>query len=211
MVGCAFVGCGSVTGVRGGVRAAKWSCSRLLVSRSGRQRRCSVQMNAASEASPEVDDGPKKVKKTFGGIIGVWWALMVTIVAVTIYIPMVIVHPLVKLMDNSRRRFHDFLSRCFLKLPMYLIGNAPEIINREKLPSKDETVVYVANHQSYLDIFCFGFLDLHHKFISKIEILSIPVIGTSSLFASSALLCVHEEKCGGGGGDSNPPHARARL
>ena len=54
----------------------------------------------------------------------------------------------------------------------------------ENLPPPDETVMYVPNHTSFLDIFALsGYLPRRFKYISKIEILRIPLIGWAMRFA----------------------------
>ena len=54
----------------------------------------------------------------------------------------------------------------------------------ENLPPPEETVMYVPNHSSFLDIFALsGYLPRRFKYISKIEILRIPLIGWAMRFA----------------------------
>jgi 1-acyl-sn-glycerol-3-phosphate acyltransferase len=50
---------------------------------------------------------------------------------------------------------------------------------RENLPSPETAVVYVANHQSYLDIFSLFRLYRPFKFVSKQSIFYIPIVGWS--------------------------------
>jgi 1-acyl-sn-glycerol-3-phosphate acyltransferase len=50
------------------------------------------------------------------------------------------------------------------------------VSGREKVPHGRPTVM-VANHQSLVDIFCVHRLFVHFKWVSKIEIFKIPVIG----------------------------------
>eukprot|EP00189_Rhodosorus_marinus_P010299 CAMPEP_0184737754 /NCGR_PEP_ID=MMETSP0315-20130426/524_1 /TAXON_ID=101924 /ORGANISM="Rhodosorus marinus, Strain UTEX LB 2760" /LENGTH=295 /DNA_ID=CAMNT_0027205119 /DNA_START=253 /DNA_END=1141 /DNA_ORIENTATION=- len=133
-----------------------------------------MQAKVTNGASPANES-----KKTIGGVIGIIWGITVMLWAIILIVPMTILHPLVRWRDDARRRVHDFISRWFFMVPMYAIGVRPRYIHGENLPPADEAVVYVANHQSYLDIFCFGFIGLHHKFVSKIEILRVPIIGTA--------------------------------
>uniref|UniRef100_A0A7S3ETA0 Phospholipid/glycerol acyltransferase domain-containing protein n=1 Tax=Haptolina ericina TaxID=156174 RepID=A0A7S3ETA0_9EUKA len=54
----------------------------------------------------------------------------------------------------------------------------------ENLPPHGEAVMFVPNHSSFLDIFALsGFLPRRFKYISKIEILRIPLIGWAMKFA----------------------------
>ena len=57
----------------------------------------------------------------------------------------------------------------------------PEIRGAELIPRDGRPIVFVSNHQSWLDIFCFCWLpdDVILRFISKIQIAYIPVVGWS--------------------------------
>ncbi|KAJ8906910.1 hypothetical protein NDN08_003394 [Rhodosorus marinus] len=172
---CFVIGGGGLVG-GGTVGLSKSSCGRcsggVRVSRSSGVRMKAEVTNGASPVK-------KKPKKTIGGVIGIIWGIAVMLWAIILIVPMAILHPLVRWRDDTRRRVHDYISRWFFMVPMFAIGVRPRYIHRENLPPADEAVVYVANHQSYLDIFCFGFIGLHHKFVSKIEILRVPIIGTA--------------------------------
>mmetsp|Transcript_30071 Transcript_30071/g.115411 ORF Transcript_30071/g.115411 Transcript_30071/m.115411 type:complete len:310 (-) Transcript_30071:268-1197(-) len=173
---CFVIGAGGLVG-GGTVGLSKSSCGRcsggVRVSRS-----CGVRMqSAATNGAPT--PVKKRPKKTIGGVIGIIWGVFVAFWAVFLFFPMWILHPLVRWRDDAKRRLHDFISRWFLKLPMFVIGVPPRYKHRENLPPADEAVVYVANHQSYLDIFCLAFLGLHHKFVSKVEILRLPFVGVA--------------------------------
>lgn len=54
-----------------------------------------------------------------------------------------------------------------------------EIEGWENLPAADEGAVYVANHQSFLDIYTLFQLGRPFKFISKTSNFLIPIIGWS--------------------------------
>jgi len=67
---------------------------------------------------------------------------------------------------------------------MLTVGYAPQIRNPENLPPRGKAVMYIPNHCSYLDILTLsGFLGRPFKYISKIEILRIPLIGWAMGFA----------------------------
>ena len=54
----------------------------------------------------------------------------------------------------------------------------PQLVGKENLPPADEPVVYIPNHCSYLDIFTLsGTVPRSFKYMSKQEILEIPIIG----------------------------------
>jgi 1-acyl-sn-glycerol-3-phosphate acyltransferase len=59
-----------------------------------------------------------------------------------------------------------------------LFGADVQIEGAENLPPADEPVMYTPNHCSFLDIFALsGYVPRRFKYISKIEILQIPLIG----------------------------------
>ena len=62
---------------------------------------------------------------------------------------------------------------------MLLCGaSQPLIIGLDNLPKLNESVIYVPNHTSFLDIlFLSGFINRPFKYFSKLEISKIPVIG----------------------------------
>jgi len=67
---------------------------------------------------------------------------------------------------------------------MEFFGASVEVIGKENLPPPDEAVMYTPNHCSFLDIFILsGYLPRPTKYISKIEILRIPLIGWAMGFA----------------------------
>jgi len=83
-----------------------------------------------------------------------------------------------KAFDQKRRRAVDWIVHWWAKLTCLTILYKPKVIGRENLPAKDEAVMYIPNHCSYLDIFTLsGFLPRAFKYVSKIEILRIPLIG----------------------------------
>jgi hypothetical protein len=51
------------------------------------------------------------------------------------------------------------------------------ISGRENLPKSSTGAVYVANHQSIMDIFVLFLLGKPFKFVSKIEVFYVPIIG----------------------------------
>jgi 1-acyl-sn-glycerol-3-phosphate acyltransferase len=53
----------------------------------------------------------------------------------------------------------------------------PIVVGRENLPPTDKPVIYVANHQSFMDIYTLCWLDIPIKFIAKSTIFYIPVAG----------------------------------
>merc|ERR1719454_1645253 len=67
---------------------------------------------------------------------------------------------------------------------MMLFGASVTVEGAENLPAAGEPLMYVPNHCSFLDIFVLsGYLPRRFKYISKIEILRIPLIGWAMGFA----------------------------
>merc|ERR1712087_415351 len=65
-----------------------------------------------------------------------------------------------------------------------MMGSAVSAEGLEKLPPPEEAELYVPNHCSFLDIFALsGYLPRRFKYVSKIEILRIPLIGWAMQFA----------------------------
>ncbi len=58
-------------------------------------------------------------------------------------------------------------------------GADVRLYGEENLPTPDETVLYIANHQSYFDIALFmSHIDLPKGFVAKIEMKKIPILRT---------------------------------
>jgi len=88
------------------------------------------------------------------------------------------------LFDNKRRRFVDRVVQVWARGTMVLFGAQVKVYGKENLPPVDEPVMYTPNHCSFLDIFVLsGYLPRPCKYISKIEILRIPLIGWAMGFA----------------------------
>lgn len=103
------------------------------------------------------------------------WCLSLSTV---LFIPMILFHPFVILFDKVRRLFHHIVNGWWARATMAPFYSV-EIIGRENLPPSEVSAVYVANHQSFLDIFTLFALGRPFKFISKIENFRIPIIGWS--------------------------------
>lgn len=122
-------------------------------------------------------------------IPGLMFALSMTLWVVVLY-PAVMLCALISVVfDEKRRRAMDFMVSLWAKLAMLSCGYRPKLIGAEELPPLGEAVVYVPNHCSYLDILTLsGFLPRSFKYISKIEILRIPLIGWAMAFAGHVAL-----------------------
>ncbi|CAK0826877.1 unnamed protein product, partial [Prorocentrum cordatum] len=86
--------------------------------------------------------------------------------------------PYVKLRDPHKRSLFNKISIFWATTLCSMFFNV-EVVNPENLPAKDDPrqYMYVANHQSFMDILSVFSLRRPFKFISKSEILWIPVVG----------------------------------
>ena len=82
------------------------------------------------------------------------------------------------LFDPKRRRLVDWVIHIWAKMAMLTMTYKPTVRGKENLPPASEAVMYIPNHCSYLDIFTLsGFVPRPFKYVSKIEVLRIPLIG----------------------------------
>lgn len=101
---------------------------------------------------------------------------LTAIAAIPLFVVMLLMHPLVLLFDRYRRRAHHFVAKMWAAAtisPFYRF----EFEGKENLLPEDVPVVYVCNHQSYMDIYTLLTLERSFKFISKTSIFVIPIIG----------------------------------
>lgn len=88
------------------------------------------------------------------------------------------------LFDNARRRMCDWVVQAWARCSLLVIGAKVTVEGASNLPPPGEAVIYCPNHCSFLDIFVLsGYLPRRFKYISKIEILRIPLIGWAMRFA----------------------------
>jgi len=89
-----------------------------------------------------------------------------------------------KLFDRKRRRLVDLGISIWMWLSMKSMFYAPKIEGLKNLPPDEEGVLYLANHSSFLDIFSLSaFIPRGFKYVSKLEILQVPLIGWSMQMA----------------------------
>ncbi|QDZ19399.1 phosphate acyltransferase [Chloropicon primus] len=89
---------------------------------------------------------------------------------------MILAYPFVYLFDRKRRRFLHAVNRVWASLsimPFFRVN----VSGRDNLPPSTTGAVYVANHQSVMDIFVLFLLGMPFKFVSKIEVFYVPIIG----------------------------------
>lgn len=91
--------------------------------------------------------------------------------------------------DKKRRITLDWIVHIWAHLSMSSVFFQPKVMGIEHLPPKNETVMYVPNHTSFMDILVLsGFVPRPFKYLSKIEIKNIPIIGLGMKLAKHVFL-----------------------
>jgi len=117
-------------------------------------------------------------------VSGVWFAITSLIVLILSYIPLLPSVAYSMIFDRQQRRSVDFCVKLWARGSLFMLGSQVRVIGAENLPPPGEAVVYCPNHSSFLDIFVLSaYLPRYVKYISKIEILRIPLIGWAMQFA----------------------------
>jgi 1-acyl-sn-glycerol-3-phosphate acyltransferase len=98
------------------------------------------------------------------------------VAAIFLFVAMVVFHPLVLLFDRYRRRAQHYIAKIWATLTISMFYKL-EVEGMENLPPNSSPAVYVANHQSFLDIYTLLTLGRCFKFISKTSIFMFPIIG----------------------------------
>jgi 1-acyl-sn-glycerol-3-phosphate acyltransferase len=108
----------------------------------------------------------------------VMFTLWTFALAIPLFLTMCLMFPFVYVFDKTRRNALSFVNDVWAvcsTTPFVKIT----VTGRENLPKSDEAAVYVANHQSFMDIFSLFHLRRPFKFISKTSNFVIPIIGWS--------------------------------
>lgn len=133
----------------------------------------------AADSLPVKSTTSKSAISTFfAHVKGLLFYLVTFALAVPLFATMLLLAPFVALLDPKRRRAQHFVNDWWAKAstaPFYRV----RIVGAEKLPKANEPAVYVANHQSFLDIYTLFWLGRPFKFISKTSNFLIPIIGWS--------------------------------
>jgi len=144
-------------------------------------------MSAAAAAPPPSSSfsgsgsGDRDGKDKFS-IFAVIRAMAFYVVTLSLAFPlfctMVVMFPLTYLKDKYRRYALSFVNDVWACVSTWAFFGV-EVIGRENLPPVTTPAVYVANHASYLDIYSLFHLRRPFKFISKVSIFLIPIVGWS--------------------------------
>lgn len=90
---------------------------------------------------------------------------------------------------RKRRTMLDWEVHVWAKLVLMSTGCNPTLYGVENLPPKGEAVIYVPNHTSFMDILTLsGFVPRPFKYLSKEDIVKIPVIGYAMKLAQHVFL-----------------------
>ncbi|GBG75762.1 hypothetical protein CBR_g21007 [Chara braunii] len=108
------------------------------------------------------------------------WALCfyltTAVIGCGLFVVMIVLYPFVMVLDRKSRRIFHSINALWANLTAQWFYKT-EIYGLENLPGPGEPAVYVANHQSFLDIYTTFQLNRPFKFISKSTIFLIPIIG----------------------------------
>ena len=152
-------------------------------SRAGRARdaRCAAAAAASWQPEGEWDPtafGATSKNEALGKARAVLFYGFTLALAVPLFCAMLAMWPVVMLVDKTRRLAQHFVNDIWAiasMAPFYRVRS----YGLENLPPADEACVYVANHQSFLDIFSLFSLRRPFKFVSKTSIFMIPIVGWS--------------------------------
>jgi 1-acyl-sn-glycerol-3-phosphate acyltransferase len=79
-------------------------------------------------------------------------------------------------MEKEANEFINYQAAKWARRVIWVTGSKVTVSGQENIP-KDKGVVFIANHQSYLDIpVMIGFIDKPKGFIAKVELLKIPIL-----------------------------------
>lgn len=139
------------------------------------------------ESAPADTAVPGGLAKVLANIRAVLFGLWTFTLAIPLFITMVLISPIVMLTDKFRRLPQHFVNNLWAiasTVPFYSVT----IKGRENLPPAGSPAVYVANHQSFMDIYSLFHLQRPFKFISKTSNFVIPIIGWSMFLTGHVML-----------------------
>ncbi|KAL0345805.1 UNVERIFIED_CONTAM: 1-acyl-sn-glycerol-3-phosphate acyltransferase BAT2, chloroplastic [Sesamum radiatum] len=107
---------------------------------------------------------------------GICFYAVTACAAIILFVPMLLEHPFVLMFDRYRRQAHYLVAKTWAFLTVAPFVKI-EYEGLENLPPTNTPAVYVANHQSFLDIYTLLTLGRSFKFISKTSVFLYPIIG----------------------------------
>lgn len=149
-----------------------------------------VSQSAAGAMALPNDDArgsSDAIKEFFARVRAIMFFSWSMLLALPLFVSMLCLAPFVMLFDKSRRLGQHFVNNLWAKAstsPFYGV----EVVGRENLPPPEKAVVYVANHQSFLDIYSLFHLNRPFKFISKTSNFLIPIVGWSMFLTGHVMI-----------------------
>uniref|UniRef100_A0A0E0M991 Phospholipid/glycerol acyltransferase domain-containing protein n=1 Tax=Oryza punctata TaxID=4537 RepID=A0A0E0M991_ORYPU len=144
----------------------------------GRRRETVMRSDFAAGGAATMGDSPQALSdiEVLSRVRGVCFYAVTAVAAIFLFVAMVVVHPLVLLFDRYRRRAQHYIAKIWATLTISMFYKL-DVEGMENLPPNSSPAVYVANHQSFLDIYTLLTLGRCFKFISKTSIFMFPIIG----------------------------------
>ncbi|GJP53347.1 hypothetical protein CLOM_g12506 [Closterium sp. NIES-68] len=121
---------------------------------------------------------PPSQASVFNRFRAILFYLVTLIIATPLFLLMLVVQPFVLLVDRTKRRAQHVINNVWANTTT-AVFYPTEVVGVENLPPPDAPAVYVANHQSFLDIYTLFQLRRPFKFISKTSNFLIPIVGWS--------------------------------
>jgi len=102
--------------------------------------------------------------------------VVISLTSIVFFVLALLIWALTRPFDRNLRLLH--LYTCFwASFYTYIVPAWPISIEGRKKIRRDATYVFVSNHQSQLDILALFRLFVHFKWVSKVEIFKVPLIG----------------------------------
>ncbi|CAM9672731.1 unnamed protein product [Chrysoparadoxa australica] len=93
-----------------------------------------------------------------------------------------------RIVEPKRLRAPTFIGVLWCRITCILMGMRPRVTGKENLPPSSESVVFVANHSSFMDIPMSGFLPRLVKYLSKAELCALPIVGWKTVLAGDIIV-----------------------
>lgn len=116
------------------------------------------------------------LKKAGGFFLSILMLMIVFFTAIVFFGLSLVIWLFTASFDKNRKVLHRFTCYCLAFWAYIMPTWRIKVEGREKI-RKDRVYVIVANHQSQLDIIMTALLFTHFKWISKAEILRVPILG----------------------------------
>eukprot|EP01034_Spumella_vulgaris_P028083 gene28083-34884_t len=145
-------------------------------------------------------ESQRNLQGTIGGKIlnhwGAFYAFTTLFTALTLFPLMILFSGLCDISGNGkRRRALDWVIHVWARITMTLTTSKIKVYGLSNLPAHNETVVYIPNHTSYFDIpLLSGYIPRPFKYLSKAEIMRIPLVGFGMRLAKHVFLIRNDAK-----------------